>query len=61
MNWGILTAEEFKEFELKRDILKTKGVVLDYTVEPVESGFKLTLHESYDLEKLDALSEGVSL
>jgi len=61
MNWGILTPEEFKEFELRRDILKTKGVVLDYTAEPVESGFKLVLNQKYNLDELDTLSNGVSI
>lgn len=70
MNWGILTPEEFKEFELRRDILKTKGIVLDYTAEPVkwgsvvegepvESGFKLVLNQKYNLDELDTLTEGV--
>ena len=59
MNWGILTPEEFKEFELRRDMLKTKGVVLDYTAEPVEGGFKVVLNEEYDLDELDLMSEAV--
>lgn len=61
MNWGLLTAEEFKEFELRRDILKTKGMVLDYTVEPTDKGFKLVLNQEYDLDELDRLSKGVSI
>ena len=61
MNWGILTAEEFKEFELRRDILKTKGISLDYTAEPVKNGFKLVFNEKYDLDELDRLSKGVSI
>tara|TARA_R100001443_G_scaffold87662_2_gene94203 strand:+ start:181 stop:366 length:186 start_codon:yes stop_codon:yes gene_type:complete len=59
MNWGILTPEEFKEFELRRDMLKTKGVSLDYTAEPVEGGFKVVLNEEYDLDELDLMSEAV--
>ena len=61
MNWNILTAEEFKEFELRRDILKTKGITLDYRVEPAEKGFKLVLLQEYDLDELDRLSEGVAI
>jgi len=61
MNWGILTPEEFKEFELRRDILKTKGISLDYTAEPVDKGFKLVLNQEYNLDELDNLSSGVSI
>ena len=59
MNWGMLTPEEFKEFKLRRDILKTKGVVLDYTAEPVDNGIKLVLLQEYNLDELDTLTEGV--
>lgn len=61
MNWGILTPEEFKEFEVRRDILKTQGISLDYTAEPVSNGFKLVLNQEYDLDELDRLSKGVSI
>ena len=61
MNWGILTPEEFKEFEVRRDILKTQGISLDYTAEPVDNGFKLVLNQEYDLDELDRLSKGVSI
>jgi len=59
MTFAIINANEFKEFELRRDILKTKGIDLDCTVEPVEAGFKLVLNKEYDLEELDNLSEEV--
>tara|TARA_Y100001973_G_C5145594_1_gene305255 strand:+ start:298 stop:483 length:186 start_codon:yes stop_codon:yes gene_type:complete len=59
MSWGILTAKEFQEFELRRDMLRTKGISLDYTAEPVEGGFKVVLNEDYDLDELDLMSEAV--
>ncbi len=61
---ALLTSEEFKQFEDRVQILKDKGVELDYTVKGTDIGnhesniqYQVILNGDYDLGELDLLTE----
>ena len=53
---AILSAEDYIEFERRRDILKSKGVVLDHAVQFHNDKYIVILNKEYDLNELDKLT-----
>ena len=61
---AVLNSEEFDQFENRVQILKDKGVELDYTVKITDVGnhqgnlqYNVILNGDYDLNELDLLTE----
>ena len=58
---AVLNSEEFDQFENRVQILKDKGVELDYTFKVTNNQGNLTynviLNGDYDLNELDLLTE----
>ena len=55
---AILEPIDYIEFERRRDILKTKGYILEHDVILVDGKYHIKLHGKHDIEELDKLSEG---
>ena len=53
---AILSAEDYKEFEKRIDILKSKGVILDHAVQFHNDKYIVILNKEYDLNELDKLT-----
>ena len=61
---ALLTSEEFQQFKDRVQILKDKGVELDYTVKGTDIGnhesniqYQVILNGDVDLDQLDLLTE----
>tara|TARA_B100000212_G_C27218734_1_gene466285 strand:+ start:504 stop:677 length:174 start_codon:yes stop_codon:yes gene_type:complete len=54
---AILDANDYAEFERKVDILKSKGVDLDHSVQEHDGKFIVLLNKEYDIKELDRLTD----
>jgi len=54
---AILDAKDYAEFERRVDILKSKGVDLDHSVQEHEGKFIVLLNKEYDIQELDRLTD----
>ena len=54
---AVLSAEDYIEFERRRDILKSKGVDLDHAVQFHNDKYIVVLNKEYDFNELDRLTD----